>query len=144
MGLDFLSAEGLQQGGTLVGPQGHPLPLGLGLAFRAIPAACLGKTPPHGLHQLLQAGVHLLRVHAVHHLRVHAALHLETEIRQGLAQRGKRGCSACRPASAKRDCTGLDARGAWSARGGGGGETDQAEVKSRNQWRVRVRQGLTA
>ena len=81
--LDFLSTEGLQQGGTLIGPQGHSLPLGLGLTVRAISAARLGKTTPHGLHQLLKAGVHLLRVHAVHHLRVHAALHLQTEIRQG-------------------------------------------------------------
>ena len=75
--LDLLSTEGLQQGGTLVGPQGHPLPLGLGFTVRAIPEAGLGHPTPVGLHQLLQAGVHRLRVHAVHHLRVHAALHLQ-------------------------------------------------------------------
>lgn len=84
VGLDLLSAEGLQQGGTLVGPQGHPLPLGLGLTVRAIPGACLGRGPPHGLHQLLQAGVHLLGVHAIHHLRVHAALHLQAQARHSL------------------------------------------------------------
>lgn len=83
VGLDFLSTESLQQGGTLIGPEGHSLPLGLGLAVRTISAACLGKISPHGLHQLLKAGMHLLRVHAIHHLRVHAALHLQTKIRQG-------------------------------------------------------------
>lgn len=76
---DLLCTEGLQQRGTLVGPQRYPLPLGWGFVVRAFPRACLGHAPSVGLHQLLQAGVHLLWVHAVHHLRVHATLHLQAD-----------------------------------------------------------------
>ena len=75
MGLDLLCTEGLQEGGTLVGPQCHSLPLGLGFTVRAIPRAGLGHAPSIWLHQLLQAGVHVLWVHAIHHVRRHATLH---------------------------------------------------------------------
>ena len=80
MRLDLLCTEGLQQRGTLVGPQSYPLPLGLGFSIRAVPGSprCLGHAPSVGLHQLLQAGMHLLWRHAIHHVRVHAILQSHT------------------------------------------------------------------
>ena len=58
MRLDLIYIESLQQRGSLVGPQGHPLPLGSRLAFRAFPRP-LGHAPV-GLHHVLQTRVHLL------------------------------------------------------------------------------------
>ena len=77
MRLDLIYIESLQQRGSLVGPQGHPLPLGSRLAFRAFPRP-VGHAPV-GLHHVLQTRVHLLGllgVHAIHHARMlHATLH---------------------------------------------------------------------